>query len=255
MKRSNEGYKIECKKMEMPAEMQHQVMGYDRAATMFSPDGHLLQVEYAEKTVRLGSASIGLVCKDGVVIIADKRIRDKLISVESAHKIFEIDSHVVATFAGMLADARMLIDQAQVLAQQNRITYDSPAEPITLIRMIADKQQAFTQYGGARPFGVAVMLGGVNKGKSHLYASDVTGNFFAYKANAIGENDEKIKEILRTEFKEGISVDEGIKFGLKVFKDILDKNFDLNRFEIGRVGLSDEKLVRLQGDELKKFVK
>lgn len=241
--------------MEMPSEMQHQVMGYDRAATMFSPDGHLLQVEYAEKTVRLGSASIGLVCKDGVVIVADKRIRDKLISPESAHKIIEIDNHVMASFAGMLADARILIDQAQVLAQQNRVTYGSQAEPVTLIRMLADRQQAFTQYGGARPYGVSVLLAGVNKGKPHLYTSDVTGNFFAYKANAIGENDEKIKEILRKDFKEGMLIDEGIKFGLKIFKDILGKNFDLGRFEVGSISLTDEKLKRLQSDELKKFVK
>lgn len=239
----------------MPAEMQHQVMGYDRAATMFSPDGHLLQVEYAEKTVRLGSASIGLICKEGVVIIADKRIRDKLISPESSHKIFEIDNHVMASFAGMLADTRILIDQAQVLAQQNRVTYGSPAEPITLIRLIADKQQAFTQYGGARPFGVSVMLGGVNKGKVHLYTSDVTGNFFAYRANAIGENDEKIKEMLRKDYKEGMSIDDGIRFGLKIFKDLLDKNFDLNRFEVGYIKIADEKLERFQADELKKFVK
>ena len=62
--------------VDMPMEMQHQVMGYDRTATMFSPDGHLLQVEYAEKTVRLGPSSIALVCKDGVVMIADKRLKD-----------------------------------------------------------------------------------------------------------------------------------------------------------------------------------
>lgn len=241
--------------MEMPSEMQHQAMGYDRAATMFSPDGHLLQVEYAEKTVRLGSASIGMVCNDGVVIVADKRIRDKLISPESAHKIFEIDHHIMASFAGMLADARILMDNAQVVAQQNRVSYGSPAEPISIIRMIADRQQAFTQYGGARPFGLAVMLAGVNKGKAHLYTSDVTGNFFAYKANAIGENDERIKEILRKDFKEGISTEEGIKFGLKIFKDILGKNFDVNRFEIGHIKISDEKLERLQGEQLKKFVK
>ena len=241
--------------MEMPSEMQHQVMGYDRAATMFSPDGHLLQVEYAEKTVRLGSASIGIVCKDGVVIIADKRIRDKLISQESAHKIFEIDYHVMASFAGMLADARMLMDSAQIIAQQDRVTYGSPAEPVTLIRMIADKQQAFTQYGGARPFGISVMLAGVNKRKAHLYTSDVTGNYFAYKANAIGENDERIKEVLRKDLREDMTVEEGIKFGLKIFKDILDKNFDINRFEVGYIKIANEKLERLQGEQLKKFVK
>jgi proteasome alpha subunit len=241
--------------MEMPSEMQHQVMGYDRAATMFSPDGHLLQVEYAEKTVRLGSSSIGLVCKDGVVIVADKRIRDNLLTPESTHKILEIDHHVMATSAGMLADARVLIDQAQVLAQQNRITYGAPIEPISIIKMIADRKQAFTQYGGARPYGISMMVAGVGKKESHLYASDVTGNFFAYKANSIGENDEKIKEMLRKDFKEGMSIDDGIKFCLKIFKQILGKNFDLNRFEVGYIDFTSEKLERMYGDSLKKFVK
>jgi proteasome alpha subunit len=241
--------------MDIPTEMQHQAMGYDRAATMFSPDGHLLQVEYAEKIVKIGSSSIGLVCKDGVVIVADKRVRDKLFAPESTFKIFEIDNHIMATSAGILADARVLIDQAQVLAQQNRITFGAPIEPISVMRMIADKKQMFTQYGGARPFGVSMMIAGVNKGKASLYASEVYGNFFSYRANAIGENDEKIKEILRQDYKEGMSIDEGIKFCMKIFKDILGKNFDITRFEAGYVKLDEEKLTRLQGEELKKFVK
>jgi len=241
--------------MDIPTEMQHQAMGYDRAATMFSPDGHLLQVEYAEKTVRLGSSSIGLACKDGVVIVADRRVRDKLIAPESANKIYEVDEHIVATAAGILSDARILIEQAQVLSQQNRITYGAPIDPVSIIRMIADREQMFTQYGGARPYGVAILLGGVSKEKAYLYTSDVTGNFFAYKANAIGENDERVKEILRKDFNEEMTVDDGIKFALRIFKDILEKNFDLQRFDVGYVKNKDGKIVRLHGDDLKKFVK
>ncbi len=241
--------------MDVPTEMQHQAMGYDRAATMFSPDGHLLQVEYAEKTVKLGSASIGLSCKDGIVIISDRRMRDKLIAPESMNKIYEIDSHIVATAAGILADARILVDQAQLLSQQNRVSYDSPIDPVSVIRMIADRKQMYTQYGGARPYGVVFLVGGVNKGKSHLYTTDVTGNFFAYRANAIGENDEKIKEVLRKDFKEEMSIEEGIKFALRIFKDLLDKNFDIQRFDVGYIKLTEEKLMRLHGDELKKYVK
>jgi proteasome alpha subunit len=241
--------------MDVPTEMQHQAMGYDRAATMFSPDGHLLQVEYAEKTVRLGSSSIGLACKDGSVIIADRRVRDKLISPESANKIAEIDEHVLASSAGILSDARMLVDQAQLLAQQHRITYGTPIDPIAVIRMIADKKQMFTQYGGARPYGVAFMVAGATQEAAHLYTSDVTGNFFAYRANAIGENDEKIKETLRTDFDDNMTVDEGIKFALKIFKDILGKNFELSRFDVGYVKIGEQKLVRLHGDDLKKYVK
>jgi proteasome alpha subunit len=241
--------------MEIPMEMQHQAMGYDRAATMFSPDGHLLQVEYAEKTVRLGSTSIGLICKDGVVIVADRRIRDKLIAPESANKIFEIDEHVMATAAGILSDARMLVDDAQVLAQQHRVTYDAPIEPINVIRMIADKKQMFTQYGGSRPFGVAFLLAGVSKGKSHLYTSDVTGNYFAYRANAIGENDEQIKETLRSEANENMTIEEGIKFAFSIFKKIMGKNFEIERFDVGYIKHHDPKLVRLHGEHVKKYAK
>ncbi len=241
--------------MEIPMEMQHQAMGYDRAATMFSPDGHLLQVEYAEKTVRLGSTSIGFVCSDGIIMIADRRIRDKLIAPESANKIFEIDEHIVAAAAGILSDARMLVDDAQVLAQQHRVTYDASVDPVTVIRMIADKKQMFTQYGGSRPFGVSVMLAGVNKQKPHLYTSDVTGNYFAYRANAIGENDEQIKEILRSDFNESMTIEEGIKFGLSIFKKILGKNFEVDRFDVAYVKTHEPKLVRLHGDALKKYAK
>ncbi len=241
--------------MEMPTEMQHQAMGYDRAATMFSPDGHLLQVEYAEKTVKLGSNSIGLVCKDGVALIADKRIRDKLIAPESAVKVFEIDDHVMASAAGIASDARVLIDKSRLIAQQHRVSYNSPIEPISVIQMIADNKQMYTQYGGARPYGVAMMVAGVSKNKPHLYTSDITGNFFAYRANAIGENDEQIKEELRKDFSESMSMDDGVKFAMKIFKEILGKNFDVSRFDVAMIPSKDGKIIRLASEDLKKHVK
>src|SRR3972149_348531 len=187
--------------MDLPIDMQHQAMGYDRTATMFSPEGKLLQVEYAEKTIRLGSSSIGMVCSDGVFILADLRIVDKLVVPSSAAKIHEVDTHIIASTAGIMSDARVLIEKAQVLAQQHRVTYDSPVEPESIIKEISDLKQQFPQYGGARPFGAALMIGGVANNKPSLYTSDVTGNYFSYFANAIGENDEKIKEKLRERYK------------------------------------------------------
>jgi len=170
----------------MPIDIQHQQMGYDRTATMFTPEGHLLQVEYAEKTVRLGSSSIALSCSDGVLILADKRIDDKLIVPESAQKIYEIDSHLISSIAGIVSDARVLIDKAQVLSQQNRLTYDSPIEPELIIKEISNIKQQFTQYGGARPFGVSMMVAGIQDNKPRVFTSDITGNYFEYFANAIG---------------------------------------------------------------------
>jgi len=233
--------------------MQHQTMGYDRTATMFSPDGHLLQVEYAEKTIRLGSSSIGIVCSDGVLILADKRTDDKLIVPVSASKIHEVDSHIIASIAGIMSDGRVLIDKAQILAQQHRVTYDSPVEPEAVIKEISDLKQQFTQYGGARPYGAALMIGGVVSGKPKLYTSDVTGNYFSYFANAIGENDDKIKDMLRKEYKKDITIKKGAKLALDIFKEVQGDKFNLDRFEMAFVKNDTEKLERVVGEKLKDF--
>ena len=201
-------------------DMQHQAMGYDRSATMFSPEGTIIQVEYAEKATKWGSSSIGMVCSDGVFIVADKRIDDKLIVSKSANKIYEIDSHIVSSAAGVVADARVLVERAQVIAQQHRVTYDSPIEPELVIKEIANIKQQFTQYGGARPFGVFFMLAGINGKKPELYVSNVSGNYFSYHANAIGENDEKIKEKLRETYKQDLTIKKGVKTVLDILKNL-----------------------------------
>lgn len=240
--------------MDMPSEIQHQAMGYDRSASMFSPDGHLLQVEYAEKTVRLGSSSIAMACSDGVFIISDRRINDKLISPESANKIYEIDSHIIASAAGILSDARVLIERARIQAQQNRVTYDSPIEVESIIREIANTKQMFTQYGGGRPFGVSIMVAGIEEKKSEVYVSDITGNYFSYYANAIGENDEKIKEMLRKKYDKNLTIEKGLKLAFSIFKEILEKNFDVNRFDVAYIKKENLEIVRPKEDYLKKLI-
>lgn len=239
----------------MPLDMQHQAMGYDRTATMFSPEGTILQVEYANKSVRLGSASIGMVCSDGIFILADRRVKDKLVVQQSANKIYEIDSHIIASAAGITSDARVLIERAQVLAQQHRITYDSPIEPELIIKEICNIKQQFTQFGGARPFGVSIMLAGIKDKKPELYTSEATGNYFSYYANAIGENDEKIKEKLREKYKPEDNIKKGVKIALEIFKEIQGKNFDLDRFELVYIKNEEGQLNRLTKSELDEFIK
>jgi proteasome alpha subunit len=240
--------------MEMPIDMQHQAMGYDRTATMFSPQGHLLQVEYAEKTVRLGSSSIGIVCVDGVFIIADMRVEDKLICQTSANKIYEIDEHLISSVAGIVSDARVLIEKSQVLAQQHKVTYDSNIEPELIIKDISNTKQQFTQYGGARPFGVSLMVAGINSKKPELYTSDITGNYFSYYANAIGENDDKIKEALRKKYTPDLTMKKGVKLALDIFKEIKGDKFDVNRFELCYVPVETGKMVRVYEKELEAFL-
>ena len=239
--------------MDMPTEIQHQAMGYDRTATMFSPEGLLLQVEYAEKTVRLGSSSVGMVCSDGVLIIADKRIEDKLIVKKSTNKIYEIDSHIIASVAGIIADARVLIEKAQVLSQQHRVTYDSAIEPELVIKDISNIKQQFTQYGGARPFGVSLMIAGLNGNKPELYTSDITGNYLSYNAHAIGEDDDKIKEKLRERYREGLSIKQGVELVLEIFKEIQEKKFNIEKFELVYIPKDTGRLERVEGEKINKL--
>ncbi|OYT37586.1 proteasome subunit alpha [Candidatus Pacearchaeota archaeon ex4484_31] len=239
----------------MEMEMQHRIMGYDRTATMFSPDGRLLQVEYAEKTVKLGSASIGFLCSDGVVIVADRRPIDNLVILAKGMKVWQVDEHIIASAAGILSDARVLIERAQIVAQQHRVTYDEPASVETVVRDIADIQQSATQYAGARPFGVEIMIAGIDKNdEPKLYVSEVTGNYCAYRAAAIGENDEKIKEMLR-KVKEVPTIDKAIKIALNIFKKILGRSFDITRFEAAYVKKKERKAKRIEGKALSKYIR
>src|SRR3989338_1030724 len=167
--------------------MPHQLMGYDRAITMFSPDGRLLQVEYAKKTVRQGSTAIGMACSDGVLLVADKRIVDALIVVEAVEKIFQIDDHICATASGILSDARVLIERAQLRAQQHKVTYDSPIDTLTVVKDLCNLKQITTQSGGLRPFGVSLLIAGIDTAGPKLFETDPTVIYFQYKATVIGE--------------------------------------------------------------------
>jgi len=239
--------------MDIPTDIQNQQMGYDRTATMFTPEGHLLQVEYAEKAVRLGSSSIGMVCTDGIFILADKRNEDKLIVPKSANKIYEIDNHIIASVAGIVSDARVLIDRAQLTSQQHRITYDTPIEPELIIKEISNIKQQFSQYGGARPFGVSIMLAGLNNDRPQLYASDVTGNYFEYFANSIGENDNKINEKLREKYKRDLTIKKGVKVAVDILKEIQGNKFDSNRLELVCIKKDEKKIERLEGSKIEEL--
>jgi proteasome alpha subunit len=234
-----------------PAKQMMDKMGYDRSITMFSPDGRLLQVEYAKKTVRQGTSALGIVCKDGVLLMADKRVSEKLIIPKSLEKIYKVDEHIGATASGMLSDGRVLIEKAQLVAQQHRVTYDDTIGLLTLVKDICDMKQFYTQYGGARPFGVSILFAGVND-HPELYITDPTGIFFEYKATAIGEGEAEIKEFLDKNYRESLNIEDGIKLAVKALKKVLGKEFDINRIDGAYIISKDKKFVRVTRDRLSK---
>lgn len=232
---------------------QHQMMGYDRAITMFSPDGRLLQVEYAKKTVKQGSTAIGIKCKDGVLLVADKRIVDELIVAESIEKISMIDDHIAAVAAGILSDARVLVERAQLTAQQHRVTYDHPIDVLSIVKDMCDLKQITTQSGGYRPFGVSLLVGGVDDTGLRLFETDPTGIFFEYKATVIGEGETVVDEILHKEYKDSMIVKDGLKLAIKALNKALE-DFDAKRLDCAYIDAKTRKFARIPFKEVEEIV-
>lgn len=235
--------------------IQHQMMGYDRAITMFSPDGRLLQVEYAKKTVRLGNTAVGIVCREGVLLVTDKRIVDKLVVPESIEKIFTVDDHIIATASGILSDARVLIERAQLRAQQHRVTYDSPIDTISVVKDLCNLMQICTQSGGLRPFGVSLLIAGVDADGAKLFDTDPTGIYYQYKATAIGEGETEADEILHKEYRETMTVDEGLRLAIKALKKAIETGFSVDRIDAAYVATDTRKVIRIEKDKIAKLLK
>lgn len=229
----------------------HQMMGYDRASTMFSPDGRLLQVEYAKEAVKQGSTAIGCVCKDGVILVADKRVADELIVAESVEKVFQVDNHIGATATGYVMDGRVLIERAQLVAQQHQVTYGVPIATKILVKEICDIKQSYTQYGGARPFGVSIMFIGIDEDKPALYVTEPTGIYFEYKATAMGENAELVKDMLKKEYSESMSMEDATKLCIKVLRKVLGKEFDMRRIDGAMIDIKERKYSLIDKKKLK----
>jgi proteasome alpha subunit len=231
-------------------------MGYDRSITMFAPDGRLLQVEYAKKTVNQAPTAMGIVCKDGVVFITDKRIFSKLVIPEAIEKMFRVDDHIGATAAGLIADARVLVDRAQLKAQQHAVTYDSKIDVLSIVKDMCDLKQICTQSAGLRPFGVSMLVGGVeDDGEIKLFLTEPYGLYFQHKAAVIGEGEAEVEEILQKKYKPNMSVEEGIKLGLSALKEVLKSEFNLERVDAAVIRSSDRRLHKLDNDELKGLIK
>lgn len=229
-----------------------QKMGYDRSITMFSPDGRLLQVEYAKKTVRQGSTAIGLVCKDGVLLVADKRVMGKLVVAEAIEKMFQIDDHMAATASGIISDARVLVERAQLKAQQHRVTYDTRIDILDIVKEVCSLKQICTQSAGLRPFGVSLLIAGVdNDDEPKLFLTDPTGIFFRYRAAVIGEGEIEIEKVLQRKYRPTMTIEEGMIMCIEALKEILNQDFSVERLDIAYITTEEKRYKRVTKDNLK----
>ncbi|EPY51081.1 20S proteasome component alpha 4 Pre6 [Schizosaccharomyces cryophilus OY26] len=197
--------------------------GYDRALSVFSPDGRLLQVEYGQEAVRRGTTAIALRGKDCIVIGVEKKNVPKLQNPGSFQKIAMIDNHVCLAFAGLNADARVLIDKARVEAQSHKLNLEDPVSVEYLTRYVAGVQQKYTQAGGVRPFGVSTLVAGFDVGSNipRVYQTEPAGVYNAWKASAIGRSSKAAREFLEKNWKEDLPRDESIRLTINSLLEVV----------------------------------
>ena len=228
--------------------------GYDRAITVFSPDGRLFQVEYAREAVKRGTTSLGIKSKEGVVLVVDKRTTSRLVEAKSIEKIFQIDNHIGAATSGLVADARALIERARIESQINRITYNEPILVSGLAKKICDMKQLYTQNGGVRPFGSALIIGGVNGDSVRLFETDPSGALIEYKATAIGSGVAAAMDVFEENYDEECTLEEAIELGLDALYEATNGATTENSVEIAVIEVATQAYRKLSDEEVAKYV-
>lgn len=227
---------------------------YDGAITIFSPEGRIYQVEYALELVKRGSPIVGIKSEEGVVLAVLEPQLSKLAAPTNSKKIFRIDDHVGVAIAGLSPDARVLIKQARLYCQSNKMTYDEPADIEDLASGVGDLLQRYTQNAGVRPFGVSLLFGGVDDHRVSLLATDPSGSYRGYRATAVGRNSEKAVSVLQQEYRKEITLDEAIALSVQALKEASENDLSADGMNIAVVTKESKKFRTLSIEEIQKYL-
>ena len=226
--------------------------GYDMTPTMYSPDGRIYQVEYALETVKRGTLAIGIKTKDGIIIAVEEKSRPLQVS-NITQKIFQVDDHIGVAAAGYIPDARVEVDNARYFSQSNKLTYDEPVEIETVAKHLADQNHQFTQYSGVRPFGVALIIAGVDRKGSQIVTIDPSGTYISYSAVAIGLGSDEVNDFLEKNYKNDISIEEAGSLAIAAINLKSEETTGIEHIKMSKVGIETKIFETVTKDELKKF--
>lgn len=222
--------------------------------TMYSPDGRIYQVEYAIETVKRGTLAIGIKCKDGVIIAVEENPRALQVS-SITQKIFQVDKHIGVAAAGYIPDARVQVDNARFFSQSNKLTYDEPVEVETVAKHLADQCHQFTQYSGVRPYGVALIIAGVDQKGGSIYVTDPSGTYVSYAAVAIGASSEEVTEFLEKHYKPEMSLADGATLATAAINLKSEKKDGAKNVKMSWIKLDKQIFEKVSESEIEKFAK
>jgi len=228
---------------------------YDRAITIFAPDGRIYQVEYAFESVRRGWTTLGIKSKDGAVVVVHKKKQSPLIDDRVIQKIFRVDDHIGASFAGIASDGRVLVDYARHLALLHRFYYDEPISVEYLAKQVCDVKQAYTQHAGVRPFGVAIIFAGVDDDGPQLYMTEPSGRYLSYYAVVIGEKSSEAMNYLEKNYSYDASIDDIIKLSIRSIISVAEEEVKPENIEAGYISVKEKLFKIMSLKEIEKYVK
>ena len=231
---------------------------YDRGVNTFSPEGRIFQIEYAIEAIKLGSTSLGIQTSEGVLIAAEKRLQSKLVVQSSVNKILEIDSHIGAVMSGMVADARILVEHARVESQNHRFTYNEPMRVESCTLATCDLSLGFGEGGKkkllSRPFGVSLLIAGVDENGPQLWQTDPSGTYTKYDAQAIGAGAEAAQGIFVEQYHRSMTLKDAEKLALSILSQVMEENIVETNVEIAVVRADTGKLHIYSPDEIKNVI-
>ena len=232
--------------------MEQSGQQYDEASTIFSPDGRLYQVEYAREAVKKGSTTMGFKWKNGLLLLAHKPETSRLVNLCSLEKIYQIDTHIACVATGLVADGRHLVEIAREEAQWNKVRYDEPISVKELVNILCEYKHMYTQFDGVRPFGVVLLIGGIDTTGKHLFSTDPSGAYLGYKAVCEGKKSNDAMTQFTKNYTTDISLHQALELGFQTMKKITKPKFNAEMVEAavidektGYYKLSDETLKKV----------
>jgi len=229
---------------------------YDRGVNTFSPEGRLFQVEYAIEAIKLGSTAIGIQTSEGVVLAVEKRITSKLLEPSSVKKIVKLDDQIGCAMSGLVADARTLVDHARVETQNHWFVYDEKMGTEACVQSVCDLALGFGEGEMARPFGVALLVAGVDdKDGPALYHTDPSGTYTKYEAKAIGAGSEGAQTYLQEHYNKSLKLHEAEKMALEVLKQVMEEKISSTNVEVGVITTTNKLFTLRTKDEIESQLK